>query len=392
MAFYDPQKLVNFLKKYNGYVEKRKNTPKKNLYEMTGNYVGSDNWTMFWQDLADAGLANYQGSYYCIATIFWGFVKVYGLAVAQELCLQKFMINCQETYSLFKRKGQVYDSPKFGDIIVFWNGSRFHHAELVTKVTASTFQTFGANTTTNVTTIARNGGGCVCPKTYSISAAKKAGHKFLRPNYGTDKSGWEHNATGWKYRNSDGSYVIDAWKYINDRWYVFGKDSYMITGWYQDKNGQWYYLHNPNGDMVSGDWVYHFDGWYYLDKGGAMHTGWLQIDDSWYYLEQSGKAVKGLHEIGGQLYYFLDDSNKMVCNAWYKYEGEWMYFSSTGAAYRSKWVQQDDGKFYYLADNGRMANNCWVKSVCSNMYYWLNENGEYIEEKDSENPEGKVVI
>lgn len=139
MAFYDQQKLINFLKKYNGYVEKRKNTPKKNLYEMTGNYVGSDNWTMFWQDLADVGLANYQGSYYCIATIFWGFVKVYGLAVAQELCLQKFMINCQETYNLFKRKGRVYSSPQVGDIIVFWSGSRFHHAEFVTKVTSTSY-------------------------------------------------------------------------------------------------------------------------------------------------------------------------------------------------------------------------------------------------------------
>ena len=282
MAFYDVNTLVKFFKQYNGYVEKKANTPKANLYEFTGKYVGSDNWTMFWQDLKDAGLANYQGAYYCIATIFWGFVKCFGLAAAQELCLQNFMINCQETYNLFKRKGRVYSSPKVGDIVVFWSGSRFHHAEFVTKVTSTSFQTFGANTTVNVTTINRNGGGCVWPKTYSIAAAQKGGHKFLRPDYGTNQEGWVKEGNRWKYRLADGNFVTDEWKYINNRWYVFGQDSYMVTGWWLDKNGQWYYLHNPNGEMISGSWQYISGEWYYLDKSGAMHTGWLQIDDRWY--------------------------------------------------------------------------------------------------------------
>lgn len=392
MAFHDVNTLVKFFKQYNGYVEKRANTPKANLYEFTGKYVGSDNWTMFWQDLKDVGLANYQGAYYCIATIFWGFVKCFGLAAAQELCLQNFMINCQETYNLFKRKGRVYSSPQVGDIVVFWSGSRFHHAEFVTKVTSTSFQTFGANTTVNVTTINRNGGGCVWPKIYSIAAAQKGGHKFLRPDYGTNQEGWVKEGNRWKYRLADGSFVTDSWKYINNRWYVFGQDSYMVTGWWLDKNGQWYYLHNPNGEMISGSWVYHSDGWYYLDKSGEMHTGWLQIDDNWYYLEESGKSAKGMHEIGGKLYCFLTDSNKMVCNDWYQYNGDWYYFSSTGAAYQGQWVQNSDGKFYYFGADGKMVKNAWIKSTVLNKYYWVNENGEYIEERDTENPDGKVVV
>ena len=306
--------------------------------------------------------------------------------------MQKFMINCQETYNLFKRKGRVYSSPKVGDIVVFWSGSRFHHAEFVTKVTATTFQTFGANTSVNVNTVVRNGGGCVWPKTYSIAAAQKGGHKFLRPDYGTNQEGWVKEGNRWRYRLADGNFVTNEWKYINNRWYVFGQDSYMATGWWLDKNGQWYYLHNPNGEMISGSWQYVSGEWYYLDKSGAMHTGWLQIDDSWYYLEESGKAVKGMHEIGGKLYFFLTDSNKMVCNDWYQYNGDWYYFSSAGAAYQSQWVQNSDGKFYYFGADGKMVKNAWIKSTVLNKYYWVNENGEYIEERDTENPDGKVVV
>lgn len=144
--------------------------------------------------------------------------------------------------------------------------------------------------------------------------------------------------------------------------------------------------------MISGSWVYHSDGWYYLDKSGEMHTGWLQIDDNWYYLEESGKSAKGMHEIGGKLYCFLTDSNKMVCNDWYQYNGDWYYFSSTGAAYQGQWVQNSDGKFYYFGADGKMVKNAWIKSTVLNKYYWVNENGEYIEERDTENPDGKVVV
>lgn len=73
-------------------------------------------------------------------------------------------------------------------------------------------------------------------------------------------------------------------------------------------------------------------------------------------------------------------------------DGDWYYFSSTGAAYQSQWVQNSDGKFYYFGADGKMVKNAWIKSTVLKKYYWVNENGEYIEERDTENPDGKVVI
>ena len=37
---------------------------------------------------------------------------------------------------------------------------------------------------------------------------------------------------------------------INDRWYLFGMDGYMKTGW-QEYKGAWYYLNPDNGVMMT---------------------------------------------------------------------------------------------------------------------------------------------
>lgn len=378
---YNIQTLITTLLDEVGMLEKRKGCPKKNLYEKIGAYVGSDNWTKYWQDLTDAGLPNYQGSYYCIATLFWGMVKAFGLKATQELCLQKFMINCQVTYELFRKAGQIYDTPKVGDIIVFWNGSRFHHAELVIDVKGAIFKTFGANTAAN--SAIRNGGGCYAPKTYSLTAAQKSGHKFLRPDYGIQNvEGWLKSETSWKYQLADGSLIKDQWKYINDRWYLFDHAGIMCTGWIFSDN-QWYYCCPEAGCMDTG-WKMVDGKWYCMDSNGAMRTGWLQDKDKWYYLCGNGEMATGWKEIGGMWYVFGPDG-RMYSNTWFLCStGDWYYLSSTGAMKTSQWIQQADGNFYYVTESGKMAKNSWVKDVYKDRYYFVDETGMYIPEKDTD--------
>lgn len=386
---YNIQKLINILLEQNGYLEKRKSCPRKNLYEKIGSYVGSDNYTMFWQDAADWGLPNYQGSYYCIATLFWGMAKAFGLAAAQELCLQKFMLNCQVTYNLFKAKGQVFNTPKIGDIILFWNGSRMHHAELVIDVKGDSFKTFGANTAAN--SAIRNGGGCYAPKNYSIKACQAAGHKFCRPDYGTQTDKWVSVNNKWKYQLADRSFVNNQWKYIKDRWYVFDGDGYMVTGWYLNSNGQWYYLCGDGG-MAQG-WQMVNDKWYFLDGSGDMYIGWLQDGDKWYYLNEDGSMVSSSwKQIDGNHYVF-DQCGKMLSNTWFHDSTEkWYYLSSTGSMKTSEWIQHENGKWYYLTNDGSMAKSAYVKDKYKDMYYWVDDSGVYIPSKDTNVISNKGIL
>ncbi|MBT9778823.1 hypothetical protein GPL15_20295 [Clostridium sp. MCC353] len=389
---YNIDHLKNILLAESGYIEKSKNCPTKNLYEKTGAYDGSDNWTKYWKDLADLGLTNYQGSYYCIAALFWGMTKAYGLETAQKLCLQSYMINCQTTYNLFKSKGRVFITPKYGDIMVFWNGTRFYHAEFVLDVKGDVIKTFGANTSVNSSSgsALRNGGGCYAPKTYSLAAVKREGHKFCRPIYG-DPSGekWMKSGTIWKYQLSDGSTVKNQWKYINNRWYVFNSSGAMVTGWYLDSNNQWYYLCGDGG-MAQG-WQKVNDKWYYLNQSGEMHKGWLQTDNGWYYLTEEGSAATGWLNVQG-IWYVFDNSGKMICNTWFlNSDGNWYYLSSTGAMKTSQWIQQPDGNWYYLSNTGKMAKNAWIKDRYRDVYYFADRDGIYRPEKDTSSPAGYSI-
>lgn len=107
----------------------------------------------------------------------------------------------------------------------------------------------------------------------------------------TTKS-WEQDSRGWKYLDNTGLYAANEWKNIDGRWYYFGEDSYMDTGWIF-LNGVWYWLDPGTGAMVENDWVYYKDNWYYLNTGGVMATGWKEYKGEWYYLMADGGKSHG---------------------------------------------------------------------------------------------------
>lgn len=386
---YNIKKLIDIFKQEDGYVEKKKNCPTTYLYEKVGKYAGADNWTKYWKDLYDIGLTNYQGSYYCIATLFWGMVKAYGLDVAQKLCLQKFMINCQVTYDLFKKAGQVYSTPNVGDIIVFWNGKRFHHAEFVVYVKGDVVKTFGANTTAVTSVTVYNGGGCRFNKIYSLKSLKSAGHKFLRPKYGEQfEEKWIQINDSWKYQLSDGSFATNTWKQINNIWYYFDENSHMVTGWLY-KDSQWYYL-SDSGAMKK-SWKFLDNKWVYFNENGSLRKGWLQDGSTWYYLtEGDGTMACGLKQINRMWYYFKDNG-EMLSDTWYQVNDHWYYFSSTGAAYINQW-KQSGTNFYYLGSDGTMATDCYIKDKLSKIYYYVDKDGTWDGEMITAVPENSIIL
>jgi len=85
----------------------------------------------------------------------------------------------------------------------------------------------------------------------------------------------------WNYYK-DGKKCTDQWAYIYNPyaankekqmdWFRFDTDGVMCTGWHQEKDGGWYYLHKEE------------DG-----TQGHMYTGWHAIEGKWYYFGSDGR-------------------------------------------------------------------------------------------------------
>ena len=126
---------------------------------------------------------------------------------------------------------------------------------------------------------------------------------------------WSENSTNWTYTKSDGSLARDEWQLLNYngqmKWYHFGSDTKMDTGWLKDSTGSWYYL-NANSD----------------GQKGAMTTGWMTdpMDGKRYYLDPAtGKMATGWVIIDGVEYYFNETVNQD--SGWHQdtVTGEWIY-------------------------------------------------------------------
>ena len=60
------------------------------------------------------------------------------------------------------------------------------------------------------------------------------------------------------------------WEKVNGRWWAFGAEGYLSTGWIYDTL---------------------YQGWFYMDENQGMLTGWQFINGKWYYLSKTSGAV-----------------------------------------------------------------------------------------------------
>ena len=101
---------------------------------------------------------------------------------------------------------------------------------------------------------------------------------------------WSRNGEGqWRFTDGSGTIYKGRWAAVENPyanaalgqygydWFRFDADGNMVTGWFQDSDGNWYYL-NPNSDGTR----------------GRMLTGWFQdVDGSWYYLNPNSDGTRG---------------------------------------------------------------------------------------------------
>lgn len=206
--------LESVFKGEEGYLEKASSA---NLDSKTAN-AGYNNYTKYWRDIADWGLGNYQAQYWCAGFVHWCFVTAFGLAKAKSLLLHAPYISCATLASKSNSVNQRYIAPNVGDVVIYWNGSRFYHTGYVIAVTSTTYTTIEGNTSGG-TGIDPNGGG-VFKKVHSIAEAKAKGHKFHRPDYAnilsSTSSGNSNTVTN--TTNSKSTNVSIGQKWLNDNY------------------------------------------------------------------------------------------------------------------------------------------------------------------------------
>lgn len=110
-------------------------------------------------------------------------------------------------------------------------------------------------------------------------------------------SHWIKDARGWWLRYSDGTWPMGNtgafhWEKVNGRWWAFGAEGYLSTGWIYDT------LHQ---------------GWFYMDENQGTLTGWQFINGKWYYLNPNHDGSAGI------MY-----SKRRTPDGWYvKEDGSW---------------------------------------------------------------------
>ena len=103
-------------------------------------------------------------------------------------------------------------------------------------------------------------------------------------------SHWIKDARGWWLRYSDGTWPMGNtgafhWEKVNGRWWAFGAEGYLSTGWIYDTL---------------------YQGWFYMDENQGMLTGWQFINGKWYYLNSNHDGSAGI------MY-----SNRRTPDGWY---------------------------------------------------------------------------
>ena len=81
---------------------------------------------------------------------------------------------------------------------------------------------------------------------------------------------WQQNGPVWTYTKDDGTKATSEWIQYNEKWYHFGNDSIMQTGWIKCDD-KFYYL-DSFGAMYENRWV--LTG-YYVGADGAWIPGYI---------------------------------------------------------------------------------------------------------------------
>ncbi|MGX7074503.1 SEC10/PgrA surface exclusion domain-containing protein [Falseniella ignava] len=186
------------------------------------------------------------------------------------------------------------------------------------------------------------------------------------------------------------------------------KTSTVKAGWLKE-NGSWFYYRDgkqvkstwqgsyylkSDGKMAEKEWVYdsYYGSWFYLNEGGSyVNNQWFEVDGVWYYFKLWGYMESN----AWQGSYYLKSDGKMAEKEWVydSYYGSWFYLNEDGTYVNNQWLEVDGVWYYfklwgymesnawqgsyYLKSSGAMAVNEWIYDSYYRSWYYLKSDGSY---------------
>ncbi|MSS36504.1 hypothetical protein [Clostridium porci] len=238
------------------------------------------------------------------------------------------------------------------------------------------------------------------------------GNELYKPGWHYILDGGDNDyEPGWYYTDTKGKILKSQEKKIGNEYYVFNDNGLMCDGWVEfvDDETICKYYRLGNGDRMDG-WIYHDgedsfeasvehpEGWYFL-KSGRPYTadyrttkisdtlGIAKINNKYYCFDEVGTMQYGIVKgSDGTLYYFgapEDGAMKtgrvtVEYDDLYDYEGQTMYFNTSGAI-GTKGSDFTGVKNNYLYRDGELvesASGDWEVVVVGGKSYVVNEYGK----------------
>ena len=109
----------------------------------------------------------------------------------------------------------------------------------------------------------------------------------------TSHSWWINENGRWKYQleKGYGKQYTGKPRIVTNQGHLYAvdADNYMLTGWFRDARGYWYYFDPESGQQVRAQWI---EGTYYVGNDGRMFVDEFTPDN--YYVGPDGKYVEGI--------------------------------------------------------------------------------------------------
>lgn len=296
--------------------------------------------------------------------------------------------------SYFKKAGRYGKAPKVGAWIYFYKADRgdVGHVGIVTEVRYSngvyTIQTIEGNT--NADPYNRDGGK-VAVKSYEFLPSQVGGGNridgFGYPVYTAETCSAEQvialalTQKGYTEKASN--------KDLDDPTANPGKANYTKYGkWYGEAVG-------AVSTYIHGQWCAMFASWCAYMAVCKAHeykpTGWIPQDNGWIYRKEDGQLCRDEWLYHGGRWYVFDGSGKMVTGWFLQGEHDWYYLAGDGGMLSSQWLTED-GHSYYFTASGVMARSAYVAANRpagpggGALYYWVDDEGQYSADWDTETP------
>lgn len=286
--------------------------------------------------------------------------------------------------SYFVKSDAYHKEPRLGDIVYYYSNGlkRVAHVGGVVSVSKVNdiynIEVVEGNTSSG-SKFNRNG-GCVAKKKYSFKLSEVGGENringFGTPNFADDTCTIDCFI---EVLNAEVGYIEKASKdKLNDKQSNIGDKNYTQYGEFFEKNKL-----GANGLY----WCQQFISWCAFRAcelyAEMTWTGWRKEWGEYCYFV-NGKRLKDTWKYINNHWYVFDGGGEMI-RGWFKQKEDWYYLNpDNGAMCASQWFKVGE-KWYYVTKSGVMAKNVYIKYKDS--YAWVNEQGEWIKEYDTKEPD-----